>query len=287
MSDDIYLHKLHCELLDIMSEIDRLCSLYGLRYYLVGGTLLGAIRHKGFIPWDDDLDIAMPRDHFERFISIANDRLNSCFELQWITTNAEYWQVFGKVCRKGTLFKEPGLKKFNPTGIFVDIFPLDISSSFSPRLENKKKWIGRISTIIWTKNSCEKGIRHFLQCMIASVIPTSLLQKIMIRIMKGAKRYGTSHYVNFGSQYKLVKQTMPTDWYGDGIVLQFENRKYKAPVEYDKVLKSIYGPNYMDIPPKEKRRCHYPEKVVFSDGVVMDFDVPEHIVTIAEQNNSD
>ena len=126
MNQHEYLSKLHGELLTIIEVVDKVCREQNLTYYLVGGSLLGTLRHNGFIPWDDDLDIGMPRKDFERFISIANTVLGEEFELQWITTNKDYWQVFAKVVRKDTLFKEPGLKRFQPHGIFIDIFPLDL-----------------------------------------------------------------------------------------------------------------------------------------------------------------
>ena len=287
MANNGYLNKLHGELLDIIQEIDNVCSSHGLKYYLIGGTLLGAVRHKGFIPWDDDLDIAMPRDDFEKFVKIANNSLNNSYELQWITTNDEYWQVFAKVSKKHTLFKERILDRFTPIGIFVDIFPLDLSSDYFSKLERKKRWIVRINTLIWSKNSHEKGFKNVFRRMVARLLPTVLLQNIMIRIMKGAKKYGQTHYANFGSQYSIQKQTMPIGWFGDGVNLEFEGRSFKAPIEYAKVLASIFGPSYLELPPEEKRRCHYPEKVIFSDGEEMVFETPKHIVTIKEQEKTD
>ena len=93
-----------------------------------------------------------------------------------------------------------------------------------------------------------------------------------------ARRLGNSHLVNFGSQYKLSKQTMPVEWYGEGVPIEFEGRMYNAPKEYEKVLSSIYGNNYMQLPPENKRRMHYPVKVVFSDGSTMEFERTDDVV---------
>ena len=280
-----YLSKLHKELIDIMDEVDRICAVNNLKYYLIGGTLLGAVRHQGFIPWDDDLDIAMPRKDFDNFVSVAQTALLSRYELQWITTNPEYWQVFAKVCRRDTFFKEQGLKNFAPLGIFVDIFPLDESSEYSPKLERRKKWVSFLNSIIWAKNLSPRGINHLFLRIASQLFSTSLLQKTMTKIMMGARKYGETHYANFGSQYKLKKQTMPKEWFGEGVKIIFEGHEYSAPVEYDKVLKSIFGSDYIQLPPKSKRRCHYPEKVIFSDGEEMCFSKPSHIVTIEEQES--
>lgn len=285
MGNESYLKKLHRELLEIMLEIDRICSANGLKYYLIGGTLLGAIRHKGFIPWDDDLDIVMPRDDFEKFVIITRSDLESKYELQWITTNAEYWQVFAKVCKKNTLFKESGLNNFKPTGIFVDIFPLDYSSSYSSILSFKKRCIVRINTLIWAKNNQGSGVKNTIRRTISRFFSIRFLQNCMIMIMKSSKKRGFDYYANYGSQYSIKKQTMPIEWYGEGKNLAFEGKLFKGPVEYSKVLTSIFGPCYMELPPEEKRRCHYPEKVIFSDGEEMIFEKPKHIVTINEQEN--
>ena len=279
MNQHEYLSKLHGELLTIIEVVDKVCREQNLTYYLVGGSLLGTVRHNGFIPWDDDLDIGMPRKDFERFISIANTVLGEEYELQWITTNKDYWQVFAKVVRKDTLFKEPGLKRFQPHGIFIDIFPLDISSEYSPRVERVKRKIQTISSLVWQKNNPTSKFRYLL----SRLFKIKTLQKAMIRIMKSAQKYGKTHYANFGSQYAISKQTMPVEWYGNGVRLPFEKLSLSVPAEYEKVLISIYGNNYMSLPPEDRRRCHYPEKVKFSDGMEVSFDKPSHVVSIHEQ----
>lgn len=283
MDKSKYLDKLHSELLSIIDEVDRICSENGLCYYLAEGTLLGAVRHHGFIPWDDDLDIAMPRNDFDKFIQIANDSLMSSFELQWSTTNKEYWQLFAKVVKKGTLFKESSLKRFKPLGIFIDIFPLDNSSSYSKRLERRKAWINYINRIIWYKNSPKLDLKHIPHFILSLCFSSRRLHALMEEIMRSTYKLGNTHYVNYGSMYSLCKQTMPCSWYGEGIRVLFEGRMLNVPVEYLKVLTSIYGPDFMQLPPEEKRRCHYPERVVFSDGQDIVFEKPQHIVSIQEQ----
>ena len=130
---DHYLDKLHGEILAIMDEIHRVCQIKNIKYYLIGGSMLGAVRHKGFIPWDDDLDIAMPREDFERFVEGATEWLSSGFSLEWITTNPNHVYLFAKITKKGTLFiDQPSTKQ---TGIFVDVFPLDSSPKYNFRVE--------------------------------------------------------------------------------------------------------------------------------------------------------
>lgn len=285
MENNDYITKLHSELLSIIDEVDKVCAKNGLRYYLAEGTLLGAVRHHGFIPWDDDLDIAMPRNDFERFIQIANSSMNNSFELVWSTTNKEYWQMFAKVVKKGTLFKEPGLKRFTPLGIFIDIFPLDLSSNYSNKVKIRKTWINHVNSVIWYKNTFKLDFRHIPHLFLSLLFSNRKLHRLMNYLMISTKNLGDTHYVNYGSMYNIASQTMPVEWYGEGKRLSFEGRQFTVPTEYIKVLTSIYGSNFMKLPPEEKRRCHYPERIIFSDGEEVIFDKPTHIVTVQEQEN--
>lgn len=110
---DKYLEKLHREILAIMDYVDNICKENGIKYYLVGGSLLGAIRHKGFIPWDDDLDIAMPRVDLERFIKLFNKKYaNDNYHMNSKYTDISYQFGFAKVFKNNTIFKEFEDKKW-------------------------------------------------------------------------------------------------------------------------------------------------------------------------------
>ena len=284
MENQDYLRKLHGEILRIMDEIHRVCTKNGLTYYIVGGTLLGAVRHQGFIPWDDDLDIAMPRDDFDRFIQIAEKELGPDFYLNWITTNPNYWNIYPKVCLGGTTFDEGFIKCDRPMGIFVDIFPLDLSPEYSPSLEKAKKLIRRLHYVSLERSTrYMRGIKSFAYKTISLFVPNKLCYKWQRHLALSASKKGKSHYANFGSQYALRKQVMPVEWYGKGVPLCFEDRYYNAPAAYPRVLESIYGKNYMRLPPVEKRRSHYPERVVFSDHTELVFGKERHRVTVEEQ----
>lgn len=278
MNHNTYLAKLHAEILTIMDEIDRVCKKNRITYYIVGGTLLGAIRHGGFIPWDDDLDIAMSRSDMENFIEVAKKELNENFYLDWIDTNIHYRNIFPKICKKGTVFDEG---KGSVFGIFVDIFPLDLTCAYKPELEMYKQKIKRYHYLTSTNSIHSfKSLFYFIAGHFFSKV---YCYKKQSEIGKKAQMMGDSHYANFGSQYALKKQIMPVEWYGRGTSVMFENRYYHAPTEFRKVLSSIYGDNYMDIPPVEKRRSHYPKHVVFSDGSSIDFEEPQFKVKITDQ----
>lgn len=279
-----YLKKLHDDILLIMDEIDRVCQQNNLKYYLIGGTLLGAVRHKGFIPWDDDLDIVMPREDMEKLIEISAEALSPGFHLEWITTNNNYWCIFPKICLDHTVFDEGKMQKgVKPIGIFVDIFPLDKTGGYQPELDVIKKRLKRYHYLSSCRISNGEALKTRLYRFLSHFISNKNCYKLQRQTCVAASKHGESNYTNFGSQYSVRKQTMPITWYGNGVYMQFEDRMYNCPTEYEKVLESIFGSNYMQLPPLEKRRSHYPKKVVFKDGMCMEFEDPEYIVTIDEQ----
>ncbi|WP_294409592.1 LicD family protein [uncultured Ruminococcus sp.] len=277
MSD--YLEKLHKEIYEIIQRIDKVCNDNGLRYYLIGGTLLGAVRHGGFIPWDDDLDIAMPRADFQRFIAIAARELGSEYHLSWITTDPQYFLRFAKVCKNNTSFVENlGRGSYSDFGIFVDIFPLDVTNGYNKKIEYRRAISKKLEIAMHLRRENVHDIKHLL----AKIVPNPVLHYISTAVMRSKSSKSGSYYSNFGSQYAIKKQTMPISWFAEGICIQFEDGEFSAPKEYQRVLESIFGPNYMQLPPKNSRRTHYPQKVVFSDGEVMLFKTPDKKVSVED-----
>lgn len=274
---DKYLEKLHREILAIMDYVNDICKENGIKYYLVGGSLLGAIRHKGFIPWDDDLDIAMPRADLERFIKLFNKKYaNDNYHMNSKYTDISYQFGFAKVFKNNTIFKEFEDKEWP---IFLDIFVLDETDGYSEKLNSQYENYKRLEAMRNRKyNDTDISLKTFISKLIAPKDYKDVLKRSLAKDMEKDKSY----YTNFFSQYGLKRQTMPKDWYGEGVEVEFEGGKYIAPAEYKKFLNQLYGPNYMDIPPVEKRRTHYPLYVKFTDGEEMRFDKPEKRVTVED-----
>ena len=279
--DEHYLKKLHGEILQIMDCIVDICNRYHLRYFLTGGTLLGAIRHKGFIPWDDDFDIIMPREDFEKFVSLCTAELPEGYSLKWITTEKDYYRLFAKVCNDNTLFSEilyPG--HYSNYGIFVDIFPLDGSFGYSKKLEMRKKLIKKIEVMI---NLNLKEEKRGIKSRFSGLFSIPQLQRFATKLMsKDSFKMNADYYSNFGSQYPIKRWTLSKSLFEQTVLVPFEDREYIAPKEYDSVLNSVFGRNYMEIPPVEKQKSHYPHEVVFSDGERILFDEPIHRLSIKD-----
>lgn len=281
---ELYLKKLHDNLLIIMDEIDRICTSNRIRYYLAGGSLIGAIRHKGFIPWDDDMDINMPYEDFKRFIEIAPNELGDRFYLRWITTEKNYVHDFAKVAMKGTLFQEHYTSDMEHSGIFVDIFPIYPSYGYNKTFERRKKITKFLHGCLYEKgvNFKYKGLRDLPRIIMSNLLSSSFIYKLMICTIKPVQEDFATHYACYPSLFPIVRQVCPKDWCGNGVTLPFEDRKYICPNESYKKLSLEYGDNFMQLPPPEKRKIHYPIKVIFADGQTMEFPKCEHEVSYEE-----
>ena len=257
---DEQLEKLKRSLIGIVLEIDRICRDNDLKYVIVGGTLLGAIRHKGFIPWDDDLDIAMPREDYNRFIRLSRELLPEDLYFRCFETDRNYYLPFGKVCKKGTTYvTELDSDQTKDNEIFVDVFPLDRASGpSSVLLKLRAHLVKGLKAVIIRK----KGLNikktspqvRLLQALF-HFFPTEKLMAMQQKAMEMGSDRG-SYYTNLGSNYHYQKQTMPTDVYFPARTVTFEGRELQAPGDYEYYLNRIYGAGYMELPPVEKRVAH-------------------------------
>lgn len=253
----------------ILNEVDRICKKHNINYVLVGGTLLGAVRHNGFIPWDDDLDIAMLRKDYKRFLKICESELNEKFFLDCYKKNKNYWLPFAKVRLKDTIYQEITQKKYSGHNeIWLDIFPLDNAKSGYSKFQkfqftataifrfaiSKKSKI--LSNFVFMKNKYKRIILWLIHCL-----PKKILICLQNFIMTFNKNDNSKYLINLGSQYGYKKQTHLREKYFPVKELEFNGKKYPVPNDYDYVLTKIYGPNYMELPPLEKRITHNPIRI--------------------------
>lgn len=271
-------NKLHKELIIILDEFDRVCKSNNLKYFLIGGTLLGSVRHNGFIPWDDDIDVAMPREDYEKLISISEDVLGERFFLDHESTNNNYWSPFAKIKLKNTAYVESNVKKNTDNCcMWIDIFPLDYTkNNEQSKLEERKNKIKRVYSILYNKNA--KSLKDFdtfykkIGYLLLFLIPNKLLFNYRNKIMQEENGDDCKFYINFGSQYSVKKQTHEIAKVLPLRQRVFEKKEYSVPNDCDYVLSNIYGKTFMELPPKEKRITHNPYFIKFSDGEEVRFD---------------
>ena len=236
---------------EVLDDIVQFCQEHGLRYTLAYGTLLGALRHKGYIPWDDDIDIHMPRPDYEKFLSLYNNR-NSDYSVVTHEMDRRYHVPFAKVYRKGTIVKEFFYKQ-NVFGAYVDIFPID-----GIKDERQAWWCGQLIRCMYIKTSifCERqSIARKLRLAVTKLILLPFTEHfILTRIARISTRYRyeeCDQVCSFGSRTAL-REILPRTVFDEYTMLPFEGKEYRAPKGYDTYLSQKYG-DYMTLPPVEKR----------------------------------
>ena len=242
--------------LEIFKVFISVCEKLNIKYYLIAGTLLGAVRHQGFIPWDDDIDVGIFREDYERFVAEAPALLPPHLFLQTRQSDPEYPHVFAKIRNSNTAFIETSVKKRKMNhGMFIDVFPIDGYSetkmhSFSAKV--KSVLINsRISYAYDIAPSWKiRLIRPFSRLLYPSVSDALDAKE---RIFQSAP--GSDLVANFSGIYGQ-REIMPADWYGNGAQLTFGDVTAKVPVEYHKWLTQVYG-DYMQLPPEDKRATHH------------------------------
>lgn len=266
-NDKAKLCQLQIEMLD---EIVSICDRHNLKYFLVGGTCLGAVRHNGFIPWDDDIDIALPRDDYEKFAQICVAELNSKYFYQDHKTESQYPLNFAKLRRNNTTFVEGGYKDLKiHHGVYLDIFPLDGMSNdmkvAKKHISNVHRARGRCLGLLFLdikefKNrSFKSKIKYFIGKVYKKFLGMKNAWKKVDKLMTKYSLKESSIIGNIGGAWG-IKEVMPKAIMlgndGEETFMQFEGKEYRVPYDYDAYLKCLYG-DYMTPPPEYKRVSHH------------------------------
>lgn len=267
--DQAIQNRLRQTQIEILEKIVEICQKYDLQYYLVAGTLIGVVRHKGFIPWDDDVDIAMPRGDYEKFAKACETELGEEFFLHDKNSDEKYWWAFPKLRKNNTVFLEKISQSVETHhGIWVDIFLLDeakSSDSLRVRFQSRVSVYARIITA--ARSGLHKSVPGFftkILYFLTRPFSVNTLCKWRDKVLSSDNgKPGVKYYINFGSKYGYKKQTYLISDYYPPKKGEFSGKFYNIPNEYEKILLSLYGKNYMQLPPEEKRVTHNPVKIEF------------------------
>ena len=264
------LRKVHQVQLELLKELDRVCRENGLRYMAIHGTLLGGIRHHGFIPWDDDVDVAMPREDYDRLLALGNPALSEGFFLQTPRNNYGcFYGGYSKLRRHGTAAIEPQNKNKGwrscHQGIWIDLFPIDVCQEDRGEQRNLQRQLSALQRLVYAKAYgprapvpadvsparkaaswlLSRGVRRrrLLQSiddLCRSQSPASPLRGIL------ACYYGT----------RENKNIWPAGAVSDVVEVPFEDMMLPVPAGWDEILRARYGDDYMSLPPVSRRYRH-------------------------------
>jgi len=248
--------------LEILKEFIRVCDKLKLNYYMAGGSLIGVIRHKGFIPWDDDIDVCMLRKDYEEFLKKAQPLLKKNYFLQTYETEPGYTGNFAKIRDSKTTFIESSVKKHKINhGIYIDIFPLDNRYKYNKiKLKLLDCQIYKTYTLDF-KKTFKYRIKLLISNMIYGRKTTSEICRLKDRIFTKKNNIKMDKCICYSGAWGIEKETHYISDFEDTIKKQFEDVIVTIPKGYDRVLKDTYG-DYMQLPPIEKRKPHHYSEII-------------------------
>lgn len=256
------LRELQLIQLECLLEVDRICRRHGIDYSIDGGTLLGAVRHKGFIPWDDDIDVIFTRDEYDRFFEICKSELDTeRFFLQEYRTDPHYRVGFPRLKRNDTVYIRAGQENLKQhSGVQIDLFVLDnMPNGWLARRVNRgltflfRKILWSYTGKVVSKGRSARAVYHVLNLIPARFAFWGFDALAKLHNRKPAQL--VRHYAMTYPTPEVNGYGIPADLLNEYTELEFEGQKLKAVAEYDRYLTLLYG-DYMKLPPADKREPH-------------------------------
>lgn len=247
--------------LGILLHFDSFCKENHIRYYLSNGTLLGAVKYGGFIPWDDDIDVFVPREDYNRLMRIYSDMEK--YKLYSLERCAKFRFPFAKLCDMTTKKIEQGVDNGLCLGLDIDIFPLDDACTSKEKTENMIASNQKnINHLIWSKISFSKSRSVFHSAAKLLIMGlhrfygAARICRDMIRTAKMHRGIKPDYMGCFVWPIYGTREIIPAEVFSQTITVEFENERFPAPVGYDTYLRSLYG-DYEQDPPPEKQKTHH------------------------------
>lgn len=247
--------------LEILKVFHTFCAEHNIRYFLSHGTLLGAVRYKKFIPWDDDIDLLVPRADYDRLMSIFED--SDRYKLFAFERNREYRYPFAKLCDMSTFKEEFHYDNGMKLGIDIDIFPLDAWADDIEKARKEAKSISRemfclnlsklkkADSLNPVKRAVKSVVMFYCKLRGSKHFITRIIQKSCNNNQNGSAYLGCKAWCVYGE-----RGIIPAEAFAETIEIEFEGEKYPAPKGYDTYLTCLYG-DYLPEPPIEKRKTHH------------------------------
>lgn len=274
------IRSLQLEELKMMKIVKYICEQENLTYFMIGGTLLGSIRHNGFIPWDDDVDLAMPRKDYEKFLTVAEKYLPKNMFVQNFRTDPKYRYYITRLLNKNILVEEKRFVGADTPQAYasVDIFPIDGSPN-KPIL--RKKYYTEIMARRFLISLCYRDTidkerkRNKVEQMIVDLLVKIPFEKILQpnsikesldKKLKKYEMYNSEYCGTIMGAYR-VKEMVPKAMFGNPKLYKFEDEYFYGPELVDEYLKHMYG-DYMKLPPKEQQKTHYTNITVLDEGII-------------------
>lgn len=250
------LKHLQLVLLNMLKDVDELCRRHNIEYFLAYGSVLGAIRHKGFIPWDDDIDIMLDSVNYAKFIELAKRDLPT--DKYYVQEGLVDWPMpVSKVRLRGTRYGENDMSlSDNENGIFIDVFKLDNVSNNA--IQAKWQYFCAklyLSYALSARTFKSASFKKRILMMLASPLKLKCLRKAILNQVEKFNGKKTDKYGCFYTPYRFHNSVIPSEYMDKAIYVDFEDCKMPVPQLWDKYLTYIYG-DYMTLPPVEKRKHH-------------------------------
>lgn len=261
------LRKLQLVEVDMLKELDRVCRENDINYIIDAGTLLGAVRHGGFIPWDDDIDVRMLRKDYDKFCEVCKRELDKKYFLQTYRTDEGYRWGYARILKNGTTFIRKNHQEIkSKNGIFIDIFPNDNlpEDFFGNKICTSLSWLCRKALYSQVGRNHAKGFWNRIGFVFLDSFPKEWSYRVLEFLVRKYQNIETKKVRCFGWGSKEETIGFQKEWIEETCDIKFEDLIVRAPIKTHEFLVHSFGEDYMTPPPVEQRKpIHVAEDIQF------------------------